>query len=256
MKLANRNIKSILIGAALLSFTNSNAQVAGGSLDKLLDLYVQDNYEKCYSKAKSYAENDKYKSLSEPYLYISMCLLKFADDPELEQEYPNALKDAIKNGAKFKKKDDKLKSKDKDYLYDENIEFMDELKEITLREAKAFFVQDNFRKATYFYKLGVKLDADDPVMRMMKGVCNLYEKNVKEGAVEVEKAMAQYQDLSKSGFEINRRTEQGFVDGIYYYAQYLKDKNRTSELEDLVSLARELDPENEKFKKLYKEVMG
>ena len=257
MKLANRNIKSILIGAAMLSCLAGKAQVAGGSLDKLMDYYVQDNYEKCYNKAMSYTQNDKYKSSSEPFLYVSMCLIKFTEDQELEEAYPSALKDALKYGAKFKKKDDKLKSKDKDYLFDQNQEFIDELKVIALNEGKAFFVQDNFRKATYFYKLGVKIDPEDPVMRLMKGVSNMFEKNIKEGAVEIEKAIGQYKELAKSGeFEVNRSTEQGFVDGIYYYAQYLKDKNRTSDLEDLVSLARELDPENEKFKKLYKEVMG
>lgn len=257
MELVKRNIKSILIGATLFSATTMNAQVARGSLDKLMDLYVQDNYEKCYDKARAMTENDKYKSMSEPYLYVSMCLIEFYNDSEYEEAYPNALKDALKFGAKFKKKDDKLKSKDKDYLFDENVEFMNQLKRLALQEGKAFFVQDNFRKATYFYKLGVKLDPEDPVMRMMKGVSNMNEKNTKEGQLEIDKALSQYRELAESGeFEINRDTEQGFVDGLFYYAQYLKSKNQTSDLEDVVSLARKLDPENEKFKKLYKDIMG
>lgn len=256
MKLAKTNIKSILVGLALLGSVGAKAQVAGGSINKLLDLYVQDDYEKCYSKAMSYTKNDKYKSLSEPYLYVSMCLIKFSEDPEMEEFYPNAIKDAIKYGAKFKKKDDKLKKKDKDYLYDENKEFLSELKELALREGKTFFVQDKFRKASAYYKLGVAIDPEDPVMRLMKGVSNLFEKNTKLGNQEVQKALEQFEKLSKEGYKVDRRTEQGFVDAFYYYAQFLRNANRTSDLEDLVSLARKLDPENEKFKKMYKEVMG
>lgn len=248
-------ISSLLLAGAYV--VPVHAQVVGGSEQKLFDMFVMGEFEKCADRAMKMTENDKTKYNSEPYLYVSMCMIKMNDDPELREYYPDALKDALKYGAKFKKRDDRLASKEQATLFEDNVEFIDELKELAIREGKGFFVQDDFRKAVYFYKLGKKLDMDDPAMQLMKGVGDLYSKNTREGITEVDAAMAKFEEMAKTGsFEANDRTYLAFEDGFYYYAKYLKEKGNRTKANEVVRLARELDPKNGKFERLQESMGG
>lgn len=244
--------KWIIVGVVAFLSNLSFAQVAGGELQKLFDYFVQEDFEKCYIKAEKMSKDDKTKGLSEPYLYMSMCMIKFSEDEELTEAYPKPIKTALKMAVKFKKKDDKRKAKEKTYLQDDNQDYLDEMKELALREAKGFFVQDLFRKASYFYKIAVALDVNDPVLHMMRGVCMLNEKNLTEGQKEVDLAIEKYKEFQKDGYEVNPRTEQGLIDGFKYYAKYLMDQNKKRDALKILDLGLEVHPESDKLKKLYK----
>lgn len=241
----------------LLIFTTSTAiaQVAGAKHQKLSDLYVMGKFEDCLNKASKMTENDKYRSESEPYLWMSMCLIELKDDPELFEFYPKALKDAMKFGVKFKKKDDKLKSKDQDYLFDDNKDFIYLLMEEALTEGKSFFVQDNYSKAAYYYKTAKYLDGDNKECLFMYGVVNMYNRNTKEGKIYIQDALTYFNAKAESGgYEINPKTEQAFNDSFYYYTKYLLSKGENSEALKVIGLAVKLAPKNQKLITLYKEV--
>lgn len=248
--------KSVLsiLSILFISFT-SVAQVAGGHHQKLFDLYVQDKYEDCLGKAQKMTENDKYKSESEPYLWVSMCLYQFIGDDEMETYYPKATKDALKNGVKFKKKDDKIRSKDGDYLFDANEEYIYELVSLALVEGKSFMAMDNYSKASYYYKTAHQLDASNYDCKLIHGVAYLYNRNTRDGQVIVDDCMDYYKAQAEvGGFSTHPQSEPAFVDGFLYYANYLKSKGKNDEAFDVMALAIKLQPKNKKFISLYKEL--
>ncbi len=235
------------------------AQVNGGEHQKLFDLYVMSDYEKCLMKAEKIADDDDHRRESEPYLYMSMCLLKIAEDPELNEleAYKNAKKDAIKYGSKFKKKDDKLADKGGYPLFEDNIDYLLELKQVGIEEAKSYLAMDNFRKAVYYYKYTLYIDESDNAVRLIKGTCDLLSRNTKVGMEEVQLALEGFREIaSKGAYEKNRYTEMAFEDGFLYYANYLIEKNNIAEAQEVMELARTLDPDNAKFTRKLKEITG
>lgn len=256
MKLVS-DIKSYFFAVlfAVLLSNVSFAQVAGGQYQKLFDLYVMGRYEDCLVKSQKMTESDKYKSQSEPYLWVSMCFNNFVGDEEMESYYPKSAKNALKYGVKFKKKDDKIKKKEGDYLFDDNEEYMYELIELALVEGKSFFVMDNYSKSSYYYKMAYNLDPENMDCQLMKGVIYLYNKNTKEGQALVNDAMEHYERWADDGgFKAREESRMAFVDGFVYYAKHLRSKGRTSEAFDVMALAIKLEPKNSKFIALYKEL--
>jgi hypothetical protein len=242
----------------LLAFSSTFAQVAGGVHTKLMDLYVLGKFEKCASMAEGMTQKDKYKNESEPYLYMAMCLKKIVEDPELSalEEYKNAKKNAMKYAVKFKKKDDKLRSKGKEYLYDMNIETIGEFVQMGCEEGFSYFVQDNYSKSAYFYNLSFQLNPEDDAVRMMLGVAQL-KNGVRDGQKLVDESLTKYKDEAKAGgFEPDEYTAKTFEDAFLYYTDYCKGLNKSTDAERAIQTARELSPENERFKKKYKEIYG
>ena len=256
MKLVLDNKSYFFAAVFAVLFSNfSFGQVAGGKYQKLFDLYVMGRYEDCLVKAQRMTENDKYKSESEPYLWVSMCFNNFVGDEEMESYYPKSAKNALKYGVKFKKKDDKIKKKEGDYLFDDNEEYMYQLIELALVEGKSYFVMDNYSKSSYYYKMAYNLDPENKDCQLMKGVIYLYNKNTKEGQLLVDDAMEYYERWADDGgFKAREESRMAFVDGFVYYAKYLRSKGRTSEAFDVMALAIKLEPKNTKFIALYKEL--
>ncbi len=243
----------------LMSFSiNSFAQVSGSTNEKLIDLYVMGRFEDCLNKALKMTQNDKYKSESEPYLWVSMCLIELTKDPELEEFYPEekTIKDAIKYGVKFKKKDDKRKSKDLDYIFDDNEDFIYDLIEYSLIQGKSFIAMDNYSKASYFYKLAAKLDPENQELQFMNGTVFLYTKN-REGQVIVDNALDYFRAVAEAGgYDGKEKSNRAFVDSFIYYSKYLESKGKNGEAFDVIALAVKLDPKNQKFIQRYKQLSG
>jgi hypothetical protein len=250
-----------LIGTTFLAVffsLNSFSQVAGAKHSKLVDLYVMGNYEDCFVKAMKLTEKDKYKSESEPYLWVSLCLVDLSNDSELEEFYPEAKakKDALKYGAKFKKKDDKIKSKGGEYIFDENLDFIYDLMELGLVEGKSYLAMDNYSKSSYYYKLVAKIDPENKEVQLIHGVLMLYNKN-KEGKELIENSMAYFKAQAEmGGYNVNTKTERALVDGFDYYSRYLQSKGNNNEAFNVIALAVKLDPENQKFIQRYKQLSG
>ena len=128
------NIKNTLFVCVVILFSlQLSAQVAGGSNEKLAKLYNTGKYESCLYKADSYTYKENHTNDPEPYLYISMCLyeLSKSDDPEIQEDYKDAIKQAIKYVGKFAKKD-----KHNEY-YPLNIEYVNTIKKIQKTNVKS-----------------------------------------------------------------------------------------------------------------------
>lgn len=243
-----------LVFLMILSFTGS-AQVAGGQHQKLFDLFVLGKYEDCLKRAEGMMEKDKYKSDSEVYLWVSMCNYEICMDNELSFYHKNCQKDALKSGAKFKAKDDKLKSKEEKYLFDQNLDYITKLKEYGCSEAKSYYLEKDFRKAAYYYGLSYDLDPSDDAVRLMKGVADLKNKNYREGQDMVDQSLASFKALAEGqGYTPDPLIEEVFEDGFINYADHLLHQNKVNEAIEVAQLAVTLSPQNSKFIRLYKVV--
>jgi hypothetical protein len=241
-----------LIFSMLVSIGGS-AQVADGKHQKLFDLYVLGEFEDCLKKAERLSEKDKYKSDSEVYLWISMCNYEICMDNELSFYHKNCQKDALKNGVKFKKKDDKLKSKEEKYLFDQNVDYITKLKEYGCSEAKSYYLEKDYRKAAYYYNLSYDLDQSDDAIRLMKGVADLKNRNYREGQDMVDLSLTNFKTLAEGeGYTPDPLIEEVFEDGFVNYADHLLSQNKVNEAIEVAQLAVTLSPQNAKFIRLYK----
>lgn len=246
--------KSALFTALLIGSTlSATAQVAGGSHSDLFDLYVMGDYEKCYDKAIKKSDKDDTKYDSEVYLWAAMSLLRIHEDPELREveEYQNAVKDAIKLAAKFKKRDDRHIKKEEPHLFDDNIGIVNEFKALAISEARGYFVQDDFRKAAYYMRYGLRIDEDDPSMEIFKGIADILSRNKRVGIDHIENALKKFKKMAETGsFEANEATYPAFETGFIHYVKYLKENDEVAEASEVIGLARKLDPQNKKFENL------
>lgn len=257
---STRNMKKLFISLSLIALSAmSVAQVAGGQLEKLMDLYVVGDYEKCLTKAEKYMEDDEYKSLSEPYLYAAMCWMKISQDPELMEYdfYKNAVKNAAKLGAKFVKKDNRLKTKGKNYLFDQNKESVYELMELACAEGKMHYAMNKWSKAAQFYKLAWQMDPTDDGVAIMYGLTLAQNRNSKEGLPKIEGGYANLKANAKNpDWKVNKYTEATFHDAMLYLTDYYVSIGEQQKAMECIQTARMLDPEYPKFKAKYKAVVG
>ena len=65
----------LTLAAFLLTFLPLHAQ---GDYEDLLVLYVDEDYEKCISKAERYTERDQTRRDALPFLFLSMCYFEIS----------------------------------------------------------------------------------------------------------------------------------------------------------------------------------
>jgi hypothetical protein len=245
-----RELKRIFYPLALgILITNTfslPAQVIGGSQTKLFDLYLLEKYEDCFIKAFKMTEAEKTKYDPEPYLYVSMCNLKFADNAEMAEFYPNALKDAFKYAGKAVKLVEKAKKKELETLsLEENAEFLNALALRGCDEAKFMFVEEKFSKALYFFKQVSGLRPDDPAVKLAMGGNNLLNRNLVEGnkmADEGWKGVKEaYGDGNTTPDDVSR---EALKVGIMSYAKYLNENGSSSKAKEIAQFGKDLLPED------------
>lgn len=167
---------------ALLMFF-ANVTIAQ-NYDELLELIVDEKYEKCLYKAIKYTENDKTKKDPLPYVYMSMAFFRISnsDDPDLRDKYPKATKESMKYLVKFRKKD-----KDDEFL----TEFQDYISEVrlaTISEAEQQSDEDKYTKSKGLYKNLTDIDEKDPGAWLMRGHSEWMMKSKKDAKTSWETA--------------------------------------------------------------------
>jgi len=166
---------SFLYFIYMLSISFSSAQAP--DFEDLLILYSEDRYEKCYSKAIKYTENDNTRKEPMPYLYVSMAMFEISKDEKYKKSFPKAFKDALGYAAKFKKKDKT------DIFTKESERYYTKLKKVVVEDTENFFIQGNYKKAISNLNKLVIFDPQDIGGWVLKGVCN-YNLKVRATAVK------------------------------------------------------------------------
>ncbi|MDA0728742.1 MAG: hypothetical protein O3B70_04990 [Bacteroidetes bacterium] len=138
-------------------------------LDELLMWYVDEKYEKVLFKAIRYTEDDEENKHPLPYLFMAKAYLgiHFSSEPSLRESYEvdklKALKNALKYGSKFVKKD-----KEQEFVQLED-EFFEQLRKETVAAAESEMESDKYTKAKSYYKYLTMIDEEDPGALMMMG---------------------------------------------------------------------------------------
>lgn len=175
-------IMKYLFTFTILLFT-ANLTLAQ-NYDELLELVVDENYEKCLYKAVKYTENDKTKKDALPYAYMSMAFFRISqsDDPDLKDKYPKAAKDALKYLVKFRKKD-----KENEYVA-EFTDFISEVRVATIFEAEQNSDEEKYTKSKGLYKYLTDVDEKDPGAWLMRGHSEWMMKSKKDAKNSWEEA--------------------------------------------------------------------
>jgi hypothetical protein len=151
--------------------------------DDLLELLVDEKYEKLVYKSESYFLNDKYSKDPLPYLYYSMGHYRFTQDEDLSTKYPKAFKEAMKFAGKFVKKD-------KESLYiDEAEDYFGELRATGMENAENQIINEKYTKAKGMYKYMCNLDQEDPGAKVYMSYTMFKMRSLREAQTFLEDAI-------------------------------------------------------------------
>ncbi len=232
----------------------SSAQVTGGKIEKLRELYNLEKYEDCMFKADRLSQSDKHSKDPEPYLYMSMSMYKISlqDNEELKEAYKDPIADAIKFALKYKMKDKKLE------LYEANKSYFITLKQAAVNQASTPLRSSEYRKASSIYGNILKLE-DDPAIKFIKGFCEIKLRNPAMGNKLVTEALNYYEKavLTDSLFykKIDAGSKEALIDGSLLFCNYLTDQNLADSAKKVALIAHKLLPQEEvvtnKYNKLW-----
>ncbi|PCJ81564.1 MAG: hypothetical protein COA57_14195 [Flavobacteriales bacterium] len=248
MSLASR----ILFISALFCTNHVIGQIVGGQQQKLFDLFVMSKYEDCAFKAEGMTENENTRRDSEPYLYISMCMLEISkiDPEELDNEYKDPVKEALKYAYKFRKKDKTGE------LYKQNVAYFDKLKSAGIAYANNWYEQGKPRKSSSIYKYIIKFDIEDDNIRFMKGVCDIISMNT-QGALDINAAMKGLNKKYKnSNYKPDKVSEPVLIDAFIIYTDHLAKNEQIDSAKTTITFARDILNENKKIEKQYNKIYG
>lgn len=234
--------------AALFLFAalNANAQ----NYDELLELIVDEKYERCLYKAVKYTEDDKTKNDPLPYGYMSMAFFRIAnsEDPALKEKFPKADKDAVKYLVKFRKKD-----KDNAFL-GEFQDFISEIRVAAIAEAEQQSDSEKYTKSKGLYKNLTDIDENDPGAWFMRGYNEWMMKAKKDALTSWENGK---KVLKEQGIS-NLREEQ--VDllkmAVIRNAEMLNETGERASARELLELAEEHFKNDKEFKVVYSTIIG
>lgn len=235
---------------ALISFFPSNAQVAGGDFQKLFDWYAMEEFDRCAYKAESYTRKDKYRSAPEPYLYMALCMYQAHINPDaFDDEFKDPIKDALKYAYKFRKKDKTGE------LYQMNKRQIDQIREEALDRALFYFNDNDYYKASSEFKRILKVMPGDFNVAFITGVAMINARNVTEGERNISAALDSLRVQEKEGtFEKDDVTHEVLIKSFISYTNYLSDNGQQSRALEIITLGRQLVPDDTALKAQYKKL--
>jgi len=244
----------LLTSTFLLLTSNLSAQVIGGELVKLEELYNKGKFEDCAYKAETYTESEKDRKNPEPYLYISMCYYEFhfSEDAKIKEYYKSALKDALKYAVKMRTYDKE------NNFYNDNNEYLDKLRQTCLEQAKALVDKKDYSKASsYYYKQLVKLDPDDAELLFVKGVCDALMRNSSEAYKSINDAMPLLNKKVEEGnYRAPKLIEPSLSDALVNYSTLLKDQSYADSAKAIIMFGKILLPMDKAVDEQYKKFVN
>ena len=211
---------------------------------KLEKLFIEEKYEDVAYKGEKMVEDDKYKKDPEIYLYIAMAWYEISqiNDEKMEEEYPNALRDAFKYAARFTKKDRE------GTWYEDNEDFFDDLAKAGIAEAGEFVDDDRKRRnAVSTYKYMTKAMPEDWNLLFFKGVLEAMNRNVGQAERDISQAMSNlvvaYADPK---YKPSKATAPALEDGLIRWTDYLLEQNYADSAKKTINWGIQFFPDSEK----------
>ncbi|MDZ4824037.1 MAG: hypothetical protein SH856_11305 [Flavobacteriales bacterium] len=172
-------MKKLLLVLLVLAQLTTLAQ---NDYTDLLEMFVDEKYEKVLYKAEKYTLSDETKKDPMPYLYMSMAFLEISKIDEMKEKYPGAFKDAIKYAGTYGKKDKEHQ------FYNEYEDYFSELRQVIIAEGETFMETQKYTKAKSYYATLIDIDANDAGAHIMLGRAYAALKTKKESEAEFKTA--------------------------------------------------------------------
>ncbi len=233
-------LSQLLLFISLFQFLNIQAQVVGGSDAKLAKLYNSGKYETCLFKADNLTYKEDTRRDPEPYLYMAMCFyeLSKSNDPVLKEDYKTGVKQSLKYTAKFIKKD-----KDGE-MFDDNIDFVNMMRDLQLTVVKDYFNSGVYKKAASSSKVYGKLFREKKYeILYFTGLTEVLSRNLSQGLRDMNIAKTEMETNIKAG---NLKVETAFkpllTSAILKYSEYLVADNQLKEASENIAFAKKVFP--------------
>jgi len=249
--------KIIPIAIICLFSLPSFAQVVGGKHNKLFNMFILEKYEDVYYKAFKMSEKEKHSREAEVYLYMTMALHKIAENPDLEEQYPDAYEDILKFGGKFRKYADKAMEKEEETVTPaDNYDYLQELKAYVLNETYFIFVERKYSKAASRYRKVMKIFPDDENILFVAGISEMMSNN-RQGQMKLDEFKTivdeKYQNSSYEGDEVSNEY---FGKTMKTWTNYLVTEGQADEAKTWMKLAYKMLPENADIEEQYEKIMN
>ena len=179
--------KLLLFTILYLSIQLLIAQPEDKKISKITFSMVDGDYEDAADRAEKLKEDSEYRKNGWVYYYLSQSYFEIAGKPELQEDYPKALKESIKAAYKLTKY--KNKPKENLEVYETAKEFLSVLKDSVITVSEIYYDNENYRKAAYYLKSVTRFSPDDYGVWLMKGVYEVKSRNIGEGVKSMLLAM-------------------------------------------------------------------
>lgn len=210
--------KILFSGLILFAFIAVKAQPEDKKISKITFMMVDGKYEDAAYKTEKLREDSEYRRNAWVYFYMSQAYYEIAKKPELQEDYPKAMKEALKAAYKLSKY--REKPEENMAVYKDAQEYLTELKDSTITISEIYYDNDNARKAAYYLGKIVKFDEDDYAVWLMKGVYEIKSRNIGEGVKSILMAMDSINN--NPDYVPDEVSAQTLVDALEEYALIIK----------------------------------
>lgn len=217
--------KITLLISSLFIFVSTYSQSTDKKINKMTFDMVEKKYEDVVYRAENLKYESEYRKNPWVHLYLAQGYYEIAKKPELQEEYGNAFKDALKAAYKFYKYRDESEEYAK--IYQDHQAFLTELKDSAITLSEIYYDNENPRKAAYYLGRIVKFDEDDYAVWLMKGVYEVRSRNIGEGIKSIIFAM----DSMDENYVPDPVSAQTLVDALEEYALIIKSGEYTKYFE-------------------------
>jgi len=219
--------------------------------DDLLILYVDEQYEKCLSKADHYVNKDDTHKDALPYLYESMCYFEMSKIPKYQEmeEYKHADRDALKWASKYRRKD-------KDNVYfDKYEDYWTDLNTMAQEEGLNYLDSKDYSKARLQFMRITRYDPENAgaweLLALSQSKMRL-ARDAAESTKEFEKAYAAIPDVSQLSIDQKQLLRQGLI----RTAEHLQTAGDLDSARATMNMGKADFMKNPEFKGLYEELEG
>jgi len=239
--------KLLLIALPLLFAPKLYAQ---GDYDNLLEMLVDEKYDKLLYRAEKYTLDDKTKKDPIPYLYLSMAFYEISKRPEDFKE--DLTKGAFKNSLKYVVK---YRKKDKESVYyAEYQDYFDKLRKGCISEADIYNDQEKFTKSKGYYKYLTGLDKNDPGAWLMKGYTEHKLKSRKDAGLSFGKAKTIVDEM---GCDYLTKVQMGLLkSAIITCAEMWDDEGQSDLAKEWLEIGYEYFKDDKEFNVTYEMILG
>lgn len=241
-------MKRLVLTLSAVLYLFSHSGFAQDDYEDLLNLYIDEKYEKLASKAYSYTQNDNHKRNPIPYIYCSMGYYEMSKDIEYKEAYPRAQQSALKYAAKFRKKDKNLE------YFDDHLDYLSELRETVIEDAENMLDSEKtIKKSHKIYKYLTQIDPNDGSAWLMRAYCEVKLRMVTEADKSFKAAMPAIDNIKKLD-DLEQEQQYLLKYGVILYTDYLIEQGMKDSAKITIDLTYKLFENDEEYKEKFDEV--